>query len=70
MIAIANEDGSPYVLPSISTVNDKSYPIARDLYMYTNGEPTGVVKEYLEWILSEEAQEIVAELGFVPVGGE
>jgi phosphate transport system substrate-binding protein len=66
MIAIAEEEGSSYVLPSIETVNDKSYPIARDLYMYTNGEPTGLVKEYLDWIISPEAQEIVAELGFVP----
>jgi len=66
-IAIAKEAGGDYVLPSIPTVNDKSYPIARDLYMYTNGEPTGVIKEYLDWILSDEAQEIVAELGFVPV---
>jgi phosphate transport system substrate-binding protein len=67
MIAIAKEEGGPYVLPSIPTVNDKSYPIARDLYMYTDGEPTGIVKKYLDWILSAEAQEIVAELGFVPV---
>ena len=67
MIAIAKEDGGAYVLPSIPTVNDKSYPIARDLYMYTDGEPTGIIKEYLNWILSGEAQEIVAELGFVPV---
>ncbi|MGZ9221069.1 MAG: phosphate ABC transporter substrate-binding protein [Anaerolineales bacterium] len=66
MIAIAEEEGGAYVLPSIPTVNDKSYPIARDLYMYTDGQPTGIVKEYLDWILSPEAQEIVAELGFVP----
>jgi phosphate transport system substrate-binding protein len=66
MIAIAEQEGGPYVLPSIATVNDKSYPIARDLYMYTDGQPTGIVKEYLDWILSAEAQEIVAELGFVP----
>jgi phosphate transport system substrate-binding protein len=66
-IAIAKEEGAPYVLPSISTVNDKSYPIARDLYMYTNGEPTGLIKAYLDWILSSEAQKIVADLGFVPV---
>jgi phosphate transport system substrate-binding protein len=67
VIAVAKEEGGSYVLPSIPTVNDKSYPIARDLYMYTNGEPTGLIKEYLDWILSPEAQEIVAELGFVPV---
>jgi phosphate transport system substrate-binding protein len=66
MIGIAEEEGGAYVLPSIPTVNDKTYPIARDLYMYTDGEPTGVIKEYLDWILSPEAQEIVAELGFVP----
>lgn len=66
MIAIAKEAGGAYVLPSIATVNDKTYAIARDLYMYTNGEATGVIKEYLDWILSPEAQQIVADLGFVP----
>ena len=66
MIAIAEEKGGAYVLPSIPTVNDKTYPIARDLYMYTNGEPTGIVKEYLDWVMGSEAQQIVAELGFVP----
>jgi phosphate transport system substrate-binding protein len=67
MIAIAQKEGEAYVLPSVATVNDKTYPIARDLYMYTNGQPTGIVKEYLDWILSAEAQKIVADLGFVPV---
>src|SRR5690349_24673712 len=66
MIAIAKDAGGAYVLPSIATVNDKSYAIARDLYMYTNGEPTGIVKQYLDWIVGSDAQKIVAELGFVP----
>ena len=68
MIGIAVEAGGEYVLPSIETVNDATYPIARDLYMYTAGEPTGIVKIYLEWIItSDEAQGIVGELGFVPI---
>lgn len=67
MIAIATRAGEPYVLPSAETVNNLTYPIARDLYMYTAGEATGVIQEYLAWILSPEAQQIVAELGFVPV---
>jgi len=67
VLAIAKTPGEPYVLPSIKTVNDKSYAIARDLYMYTNGEPTGIVKDYLDWILSAQAQQIVADWGFVPV---
>ncbi len=67
MIAVAREDGGPYVLPSAETVNDGEYAIARDLYMYTASEPTGAVKQYLDWIMSPEAQEIVTDLGFVPV---
>src|SRR5689334_12728300 len=67
MIAIAKQEGNPYVLPAIATVNDKSYPIARDLYMYTNGAPKGIIKTYLDWIVSPEAQKIVADLGFVPI---
>lgn len=67
VIAIAETEGMPFIQPMVSTVNDKSYPIARDLYMYTAGEPTGAVEDYLEWILSTEAQDIVVELGFVPI---
>ncbi|MBN1450645.1 MAG: phosphate ABC transporter substrate-binding protein [Anaerolineales bacterium] len=67
VITIAEAEGKPYVRPMVSTVNDKSYPIARDLYMYTAGEPGGAVKDYLDWILSPEAQDIVLELGFVPI---
>lgn len=67
MIAIAKSAGEPFVLPSVETVNDKTYPIARDLYMYTAGEPMGIIKTYLDWILSPEAQEIVLQLGFVPI---
>jgi phosphate transport system substrate-binding protein len=66
-VAVAPADGSPAVLPTAASVNDKSYPIARDLYMYTAGEPTGAVASYLEWVLGPRAQEIVTELGFVPV---
>ncbi len=67
VIGVALSDGDPFIFPSAETVNSGLYPIARDLYMYSNGEPEGAIKEYLDWILSPEAQEIVAELGFVPI---
>jgi phosphate transport system substrate-binding protein len=67
MIAIAKEPGGEYILPAVATVNNGTYPIARDLYMYTAGEPTGIVEVYLDWIMGAEAQEIVTELGFVPI---
>ena len=67
VIAIATKAGNDYILPSVETVNNGTYPIARDLYMYTNGEPTGAIKDYLDWIVSAQAQEIVKKLGFVPI---
>lgn len=67
MLAVAKSSETPYVLPSIESVNNNTYPIARDLYMYTAGEPTGLVLEYLDWIFTSEAQRIVSELGFVPI---
>jgi phosphate transport system substrate-binding protein len=70
VIAVAREAGGSYILPSAETVNNGTYPIARDLYMYTASQPEGAVKAYLEWILSPEAQQIVIELGFVPVVGD
>lgn len=66
-VAVARSATGPFVLPSAETVNNNTYPIARDLYMYTAGEPTGAVKQYLDWILSPEAQQIVTQLGFVPI---
>lgn len=65
-LGVARGEGDPYVLPSIATVNDGSYPIARLLYMYTAGEPTGEVKAYIDWVLTA-GQAIIPQLGFVPL---
>ncbi|MEM7034859.1 MAG: PstS family phosphate ABC transporter substrate-binding protein, partial [Chloroflexota bacterium] len=68
VVAVAIDNSSPYVLPKVETGADGSYPIARGLYMYTAGEPTGEIATYLDWIMGPEGQQIVAELGFVPLG--
>ena len=69
-IAVAVTSDDPYVLPSVETGADGSYPISRGLYMYTAGEPTGVIAEYLDWLMGPEGQTIVANLGFVPLPKE
>lgn len=70
LIAVSSiEQPDVYILPSLETVNDNSYLISRNLYMYTLDEPVGAVKEYMDWIFSTEAQQIVQELGFIPVRG-
>jgi phosphate transport system substrate-binding protein len=66
-IKIAKTTGSTYVQPSVETVNNNTYPISRDLFMYTRNQPSGAIKDYLDWIKSAEAQKIVQNLGFVPL---
>jgi phosphate transport system substrate-binding protein len=66
-VIAVSQNGVDFVLPSVETVNNGAYPISRDLYMYSHGEPQGEIKAYLDWILSPTAQEIVRNLGFVPL---
>ncbi len=54
-------------LPSKETVNDNSYPLARPLFMYTNGQPEGTIKEFLDFVLGAEGQKLVEENGFLSV---
>jgi len=67
VIGIEESPGGAAIFPSIETVFNGTYPIARDLYAYTNGEPQGAIKTFIEWVLSEPGQNIVRELGFVTV---
>ncbi len=66
-LAIVPLGGGQPVAPTVENVKSGTYPIARELYMYTKGEPTGVLAEYFNWALGSEGQAIVAELGFVPL---
>jgi len=67
MVALSASTEGPFILPSAETVKNGQYPISRHLYMYTRDEPQGIQKDYLDWILSDEAQAIVTKLGFVPI---
>lgn len=70
VIAVAIDEESPHVLPSVETAADNSYPLSRNLYMYSAGELSGALLEYMNWILGPEGQQIVAELGFVPLAAD
>lgn len=67
LACISKDETSECVNPSVATASDGSYPIARPLFMYTNGEPEGKVKEYLDWIMSDAGQCIILDKGYAPV---
>jgi phosphate transport system substrate-binding protein len=64
MPCIATEVGGECVTPSVRTATDRSYPIARPLYMYTAGQAEGDVGAYLDWIMSDEGQCILVGIGY------
>jgi phosphate transport system substrate-binding protein len=66
-LAIKRTAGTPGVLPSVETALDGSYPIARPLLFYTNGEPDSAIKAFIDYCLSAEGQAKVTEVGYVPL---
>jgi len=67
VLAIYKTDPGAAIMPSVETVLDGSYSIARGLYLYTKGTPEGTIKKFLAFCLSVEGQEIVKETGYVTV---
>lgn len=53
--------------PSVRSVQDHSYPYWRPTFYYTNGEPSGLAKQFLDFTLSSAGQKIVTQVGFVPI---
>lgn len=53
------------ISPTIDNVKSKKYPISRDLYVVTNGQPSGLTKDFIDYIISPDGQKIVAEEGYV-----
>ena len=67
IVPITPAGGSEAIIPTVDTVQTDTYPIARPLFMYTNGEPTGEVGTYIGWIKGPEGQAVLADKGYVPL---
>ena len=67
MACVAEDESVPCVLPSIGSASNKSYPIARPLFVYSKNRPSGEIKSYLDWILGDEGQCIIKNEGYAPV---
>lgn len=61
-------NGGEFYPPDVNNVIKKAYPLSRGLYFYTNGEPNGVIKLFIDFTLSPKGQQQFIETGFVPVG--
>jgi phosphate transport system substrate-binding protein len=67
MLKVAAKTGEPGSAPTVENTVSRSYPLARSLHVYTLGQPTGAVKRFIDWMLSDAGQKILRDNGYVPV---
>ncbi len=66
-VAIAEAPGKPYYLPTLENVVSGRYPISRFLYFYLRERPSGELKAFIDWVLSDDGQRVVTEVGYYPI---
>lgn len=67
VLSIAADEKSEYSEPTETNLASMKYPLARYLYWYCAGEPSGDIRKLVRWILSDEGQKVVAEVGYYPL---
>jgi phosphate transport system substrate-binding protein len=65
--ALSLDKGKGPVSPTTESILSGEYPLSRSLYFYTNGEPSGLIKEFIDFVLSEKGQSIVSDVGYIPL---
>jgi phosphate transport system substrate-binding protein len=65
MLAISLGKGTEVVQATRENAASGAYPITRPLFVYTSGEPSGIVKDFIDWVLSPAGREIIDEIGYV-----
>ena len=66
-VAVAEAPGKPYYLPTYENVVSGRYPISRFLYFYLRERPKGEIKAFIDWVLSDDGQRVVSEVGYFPI---
>ena len=61
------DNGKGSVLPTPQTIISGEYPLHRTLQIYTNGEPSGLIKEFMNFELSQKGQDVVSKVGYIPL---
>ncbi len=67
ILGVKKAPDAPAVMPTEAAVLNGTYPIARPLFLYTNGQPLGHVKSFIDWTLTPAGQKIVTDTGYMPV---
>jgi phosphate transport system substrate-binding protein len=67
VVPVATDDSTAAQMPTEENVASGLYPLARYLYWYTAGEPTGEIKQLVDWVLGPDGQALISEVGYYPL---
>jgi phosphate transport system substrate-binding protein len=67
ILKVKKDDGSPAIMPELKTVTDGSYALARPLFFYLKGAPSGDIKTFVDFVLSPDGQAVASKVGYYPV---
>lgn len=67
IVPIRVDEKSPAYTPTEENIRKGLYPLSRPLFFYTAKPPTGVIKQFIDFVLSPDGQKLVKEAGFIPI---
>ena len=67
VVPVRKDEKSEPFTPSLATVKSGQYPLSRNLFFYTVGEPSGNVKTFIDWVLGPEGQKLCETVGYYPI---
>jgi phosphate transport system substrate-binding protein len=67
VVPVSPDGMSAPVIPSLATVKTGQYPLSRNLFFYTIGEPAGDAKTFIDWVLGPEGQKLCEAVGYYPI---
>ncbi len=67
VVGIGLQEGRQVIQPTLDNVRNGRFPIARNLNLITAGKPAGAVKQFIDYLLSEEGQQLVTDSGYIPI---
>jgi phosphate transport system substrate-binding protein len=66
-VKVRKDASSPAFAPTLENIKSGDYPVSRFLYLYVRNRPTGALKEYIDWILGDQGQKVVTDVGYFPI---
>jgi phosphate transport system substrate-binding protein len=67
VVPVSRDEKGEAVKPTLATVKNGQYPLSRNLFFYTVGEPSGDAKSFIDWVLGQEGQKLCETVGYYPV---